>query len=206
MLSCPDNECLLGRFANCKHKPQVGVMRHVETPLSKGSARVREGQMLSLEEFAEKLEGSMVVAVNAADDERHIEGDYWLALLLGGAFVCPENLVYATDVFEAGWLVVRVRWYRLKQVSQRGYILQPQERIVPVSAIVRLLGLAFSNSYAAGRQTRSATAVGSSLHFLDEDSHNLIEAACRHQVGQEVGAENEGEGEAGEAMEDEEAQ
>ena len=178
-------------------------MKHVETPLSKASARVREGQLLSLEEFAEKLEGSMVVAVNAADDERHIEGDYWLALLLGGAFVCPENLVHATDVFEAGWLVVRVRWYSLKQISQRGYILLPTERIVPVNAIVRLLGLSFSNRAAV--LTRSAAAAGSGLHFLDEDNHNLIEAACRHQVGQEVGAENEAdaEGEAGpgEAME-----
>ena len=27
---------------------------------------------------------------------------------------------------------------------------------------------------------------GSSLRFLDEDSHNLIEAACRHDVGEDV--------------------
>ena len=163
-------------------------MRHVLAPLAKGSARVREGQLLSLYEFAERLEAGMLVAVNADDDERDIEGDYWLALLLGEAFACPESLVHATDVFEAGWLVVRVKWYSLTQVSQRGYILKPEERIVPVSAIVRLLSLAFSNSYAAGRQTRSASTAGSGLHFFDEDSHNLVEAACRHEVGQEVAA------------------
>jgi hypothetical protein len=56
LLSCPDNECLLGRFANCKHRVEVGAMRHVITPLAKGSARVREGQLLSLEEFAELLD------------------------------------------------------------------------------------------------------------------------------------------------------
>ena len=133
----------------------------------------------------------MLVAVNASDDERHIEGDYWLALLLGGAFECLENLVHATDIFEAGWLVVRVKWYSLKQVSQRGYMLKPEERIVPVNAIVRLLGLKFSNSYSAGRETRSATTAGSSLHFFDEDSYNLVEAACRHEEGQkEVAAED----------------
>jgi hypothetical protein len=158
-------------------------MRHVVTPLAKGSARVREGQLLSLHEFAEKLKAGMVVAVNADDDERDLEGNYWLALLLGGAFECPEDLVHATDVFEAGWLVVRVHWYELEQVSQRGYMLKPVERIVPVNAIVRLLGLEFSNNYSAGRKTRSATAVGSSLHFFDEDSHNLVEAACRHEEG-----------------------
>ena len=83
-------------------------------------------------------------------------------------------------------LVVRVHWYELKQVSQRGYMLKPVERIVPVNAIVRLLGLQFSNSYSAGRTTRSATAAGSGLHFFDEDSHNLVEAACRHEEGQEI--------------------
>ena len=60
-------------------------MRHVVTPLSKGSARVRDGQLLSLQEFAEKLEGGMLVAVNVDDDERDLEGDYWLALLSGAA-------------------------------------------------------------------------------------------------------------------------
>ena len=105
------------------------MMRHVETPLSKGSARLREGLMMQLHEFAEQLEKGSLVAVNAAEDERQLEGNYWLALLLGGAFVCPEQMVHATDVFEAGWLVVRVRWYQLEQVSQRGYVLLLHERI-----------------------------------------------------------------------------
>ena len=96
--------------------------------------------------------------------------------------------MHAIENFEAGWLVVRAKWYKIKQVSQRGYILRDQERLIPVNGIVRLLGLAFSNSYAAGRKTRSASAAGSSLHFFDEDSHNLVEAACRHEEGQEVAA------------------
>ena len=66
--------------------------------------------------------------------------------------------------------------------------MKPVERIIPVNSIVRLLGLAFSNSYSAGRKTRSATATGSSLHFFEEDSHNLVEAACRHEAGQDVAA------------------
>lgn len=166
-------------------------MVHVETPLTKGSARVREGQMLSLLEFAEKLEAGMLVAVNAADDERELEGDYWLAKLLGAAFECPEDIVHATDTFEAGWLVVRVNWYELVQSSQRAYILRPTERIIPVNSIVRMLGIQFSNSYSAGRKTRSATAAGSTLHFFDEDSHNLVQAACRHEEGQDVALEND---------------
>ena len=58
--------------------------------------------------------------------------------------------MHATDIFEAGWLVVRIQWYKLVQVSQRGYVLEKEERVIPVNTIVRLLGLAFSNSSAAG--------------------------------------------------------
>ena len=105
--------------------------------------------------------------------------------------------MHATDTFEAGWLVsiVRIQWYKLMQVSQRAYVLLREEHIVPVNTIVRLLGLSFSNSAAAGipstsaeRVTRSAARQDSKLHFFDEDSHNLVETACRHQsaeLGQE---------------------
>ena len=84
LLSCPNNECLLGRFGSCRHKVEVGITRHVETPLAKGSARVREGLMMALHEFAEQLEKGMLVAVNAADDERGLEGSYWLACAAAG--------------------------------------------------------------------------------------------------------------------------
>ena len=67
-------------------------MRHVQTPLSEGS-RVREGQLMQLAEFAEVLEKGMLVAVNVDASERQIEGDYWLASLLGASFLCPEDLV-----------------------------------------------------------------------------------------------------------------
>ena len=94
-----------------------------------------------------------------------------------------------------GRLVVRIQWYKLVQVSQRAYILVPEERVIPVNTIVRLLGLAFSNSAAAGtpavsaeRVTRSA-AREAKLHFFDEDNHNLVEAACRHQGQEEAEAE-----------------
>ena len=182
-LSCVDDECLRGRFDKCVLVKQVGRMRNVETPLATGS-RMREGALLQLHEFAELLEKGMVVAVNAGDDERDLEGDYWLALLLGGAFECPGNLVHATDTFEAGWLVVRVRWYSLKQISQRAYVLLPDERLVPVNALVRLLGLDFTNSFAASRETRQSKKKGGPLQFFSEDAHNSVLAACRHEVHQ----------------------
>lgn len=40
--------------------------------------------------------------MDAAEDQFSLEGNYWLALLCGGARECPEQMVHATDVFEAG--------------------------------------------------------------------------------------------------------
>lgn len=68
--------------------------------------------------------------------------------------------------------------------------------MIPVNTIVRLLGLAFSNSSAAGTPSVSAERVTrqGKLHFFDEDSHNLVEAACRHQDEEEAGAEEHADG------------
>ena len=64
-------------------------MRRLESPLVKGS-RLREGQLLQLADFAEMVEKGLLVAINADAAERQLEGDYWLARLLGAAlaFVC----------------------------------------------------------------------------------------------------------------------
>ena len=140
----------------------------------------------------------MLVAVNVDASERQIEGDYWLASLLGASFLCPEDLVHATDIFEAGWLVVRIQWYKLVQVKSAWVCLGERGACDPcVNTIVGLLGLAFSNSSAAGTPSVSAERVVTrqgKLHFFDEDSHNLVEAACRHQDEEEAGAEEHADG------------
>ena len=50
--------------------------------------------------------------------ERHLDHDnpYWLALVTGPAFVVPDDIMYAAEKFEAGWMVVPVQWYKLEQV------------------------------------------------------------------------------------------
>ena len=59
--------------------------------------------------------------MRAAAHELEIEGPYWLLLVDSEAFELPEDMVHTTDEFEAGWLVVRGRWYSLVQKSPRGY-------------------------------------------------------------------------------------
>ena len=85
----------------------------------------------------------MLVAVRADRAEHYIEGVYWLARLCGPAFAAPSRLVHATSEFEEGWLIVQAQWYKLEQVSERGYRLLLEKRYLVVNTLIRLNGLRF---------------------------------------------------------------
>ena len=55
----------------------------------------------------------------SASDELHIEGPVWLLLVDSEAFEMPEDMVHSSDTIEAGWIVVRARWYEQVQRSPR---------------------------------------------------------------------------------------
>ena len=88
--------------------------------------------LLQLEELAawgELLKAGMIVAFTAdpADAKTWpLEGNYYLAQIMGQAFPVPESQVQATDQFEAGWLVVKARWFEIVTVSARCYKLHIQ--------------------------------------------------------------------------------
>ena len=85
----------------------------------------------------------------------------------------------------------------LSQVSERGYSLLPGKKLLEVSTMVRLKGLAFVGSQGGpqGRQLRAPTLTGAlsrraatGLSFLCEDMHNNILMACDPEVtGEEAG-------------------
>jgi len=117
----------------------------------------------------EQVHKGVIFACNSDPAERR-EGLYWLALASGPAFAAPADMVHATDQFEEGWLVVPAKWYWLEQISERGYRLMTEERLIPVSTTVRLKDIKFSYTQ-GGPQERE-------LLFLSEDMHNAILAAC----------------------------
>ena len=85
----------------------------------------------------------MVVAFRVDDDERNLEGAYWLALLTSAAFPLPEDTLIKGELFETGTLVVEAQWYKLEQLSQRGYRLLPEKVILVVNAMIRVKDIAF---------------------------------------------------------------
>ena len=59
---------------------------------------------------------------------------------------CRSDLeISAGDLFEAGWLVVKVQWYRYAPTHnkglQRAYSLLPGEKTIAVNPLLRILGV-----------------------------------------------------------------
>ena len=132
-----------------------------------------------MKEWAESLAGDQLVGVRADQADLHIEGKFWLALVLGPAFPAPAHMALATDVYEEGWLIVPIKWYALEDKDRRGYKLLNQKRYIVVNAMIRLGGLHFEGSQGGpqGRKLGSQDADGG-LSFLGLDAQNLILAAC----------------------------
>ena len=53
-------------------------------------------------------------------------------------------MVHATDQFEAGWLVVPIKWYQLRAGSERTYTLLAAPHLLHVAGTVRLQNLKFT--------------------------------------------------------------
>ena len=106
---CPCLECLLGRYDTCLLQSEHGRMRPYSVPKLGAASKP---QLVALQEWAGSLcKGQVVVFVAHAADV-HMEGVYWLALLLDGAFPATAQMAHASDVFEEGWLLVRAKWYK----------------------------------------------------------------------------------------------
>ena len=136
---CPCSPCLLGQYTRCELKPEMGTMHNVIVPWLSGPPL---RQLEELAAWSELLKVGMLVALAVDSSETHIEGSYWLALVTGPAFVVPdEQVLHASDRFEAGWLVVKAKWFELVTVSPRCYRLQTEDRHLVVSEMIWLAGL-----------------------------------------------------------------
>ena len=82
----------------------------------------------------------------------------------------PENLVHATAEYEAGYLVVRGRWFALEQRSPRGCTLPTEEVLVVVNTMIRVPWVLFNGS-AAGKAPRESR---SGLYILGEEWYNRL--------------------------------
>jgi hypothetical protein len=125
-LFCTCDPCLLLKTEQCLLQHVMGRAIRAQAPLAKG-VPVRGPQMMSLEAFADSLDAKLLVAICADESEIDVEGPYWLALLSGSAFVLDEDTLHGGQQYRKGWIVAPGHWYRLRQRSERGYELLPEE-------------------------------------------------------------------------------
>ena len=91
-------------------------------------------------------------------------------LRVDGLAEACEDLVHASAEYEAGYLVVRGRWFSLEQRSPRGYKLRKEERIVIINHMIRVPWVLFNGCHAEKAQRESR----SGLYILDEDWYNRL--------------------------------
>jgi len=119
--------------------------------------------------WAKVLKPGMVVAVRASAAEHGLEGSFWLALIMSEAFPVTEDMVHQSAEYEAGFLVVKAKYYSLEQRSPRGYVLKDEEWILDVNAMFRP-NVIFSGG-SVGKAPRESR---SGLHILEEDWVNCL--------------------------------
>ena len=91
-------------------------------PPRQGLAKGSHGppQLKQLEEFGALLKAGMLGAVRADQADLALEGEFWLVEIQGEAFPAPASMALATDVFEEGYLIVKVKWYDTSWWTRRG--------------------------------------------------------------------------------------
>ena len=125
-----------------------------------------------------------MVAVHASRADQDMEGAYWLARLCGNAYEVPANELHSSDQIQAGWWVVKAKWFKLEQVSHRGYRLLPDEFNLVVNHIVRIPPVQFDKGgRARGTTARSTSSTYTSLSFLSEVKHNDILSRAYLRLG-----------------------
>lgn len=166
---CGCARCSKRDFRNCLMKDEFGVpeLKYVHR---KVEAIPRQPRGVLLREFAASLQADQVVAVHAAHADLQMEGGYWLAHLQGNTYEALTDDLHSTDQIQAGWWVVKAKWYKLEQVSHRGYRLLESEFPLVVKHIIRI-PVAFD-------VRRHSTRAG--LEFLNEVKHNSILSSLAH--------------------------
>jgi hypothetical protein len=123
-----------------------------------------------------QLKAGHIVAM--PNSERKLEGAYWLALILEVPRVALQKEISAGDLFEAGWLVVKVQWYQYKptynRATQRAYGLKPDVMTVTVNPLLRILGIRFEVGAAGEGGQRTLRSGAQSIQLLSSDTHNSI--------------------------------
>ena len=144
---CGCARCCKHEFAYCLMQGFGGFaskLKRVSVPRINMSGA--PSQTATLAEFAATLAKGQLRAVAVDSSEVGIEGKFWLCDILGSAQEATEQQAHATDLFEEGWWIVEIVWYKYEAgTSPRKYkkLAAASKRWLAVNAIIRVDGLEF---------------------------------------------------------------
>ena len=98
-------------------------------------------QAQALADFSVRLAAGSYWPVCVEKDEQVAEGMYWIAQVQGPAERLVDGMQYAGQTFDAGFIVVKVKWLQLhaeRADRSRVYKLSRAEQVVTVSAFIRV--------------------------------------------------------------------
>ena len=180
---CACKPCTAGNFADCEMVGLFGAVRHVKAPReSNATSSLR--QLESLQLWAASCKKGQLAATRVAKEEVGKYGLFYLVLLLTSPYTLEKDTLFAGHPFEKGDLVVKISYYNMETKDLDGGFSswslmegKAQERLIHVSAMIRLQGLKFSPG-PGGPQQRSLRSGVTKLHFLSRDTKNSLEACC----------------------------
>merc|ERR1712070_175579 len=108
---CACTKCLEFKYRECLVQQHVGVARTVEVPRKKGETPVVT-QALALPAFVAGVEKGTTWAVAAAEDERAVEGRYYLAHMLEAPYQNPQEFMYCGELFDKDYYIAKIHWLR----------------------------------------------------------------------------------------------
>ena len=122
---------------------------------------------MEIEEFARSLKEGQIRAVDEAAEQVALEdAPFWLCQIVDTPFQAEEPHVFAGDHFEAGFYLVKIKWYkfvRLDSADQRCYELLNEVRMLSVNCFIRCEVVKFAVVPARGRPAANPLAVLSAI-------------------------------------------
>ena len=111
---CSCAPCAPPRYdvANCLVPSVVGRTTTKSTPRSAAAPQVTT-QAQALADFSVRLAAGSYWPVCVEKDEQVAEGMYWIAQVQGPAERLVDGMQYAGQTFDAGFIVVKVKWLQL---------------------------------------------------------------------------------------------
>ena len=137
---CACENCLCFKFEECLAKEHVGNVRKVQVKRKKGT-RMAVTQSQALPAFVLSVHKNQCWAVTAAEDERALEGTYWLARVLEEPYQNTAEFMYAGEKFESGYYIAKIHWLRcVRRGIPRAYKEERADCYLSMNAVIRTEG------------------------------------------------------------------